>query len=44
MYYGGTVIGLALAIIVMAQWYQLTGRELARSARRSISPARPACP
>jgi putative membrane protein len=42
MYYGGTVIGLALAIIVMAQWYQLTGRELARSARRSISrPGQP---
>jgi putative membrane protein len=36
MYYGGTIIGLALAIIVMAQWYQLTGRELARTARRSI--------
>jgi putative membrane protein len=35
MYYGGTIIGLALAIIVMAQWYQLTGRELARTARRS---------
>jgi putative membrane protein len=37
MYYGGTVIDLALAIIVMTQWYQLTGRELARTARRSIS-------
>jgi putative membrane protein len=37
MYYGGTVIDLALAIIVMAQWYQLTGRELARTARRSIA-------
>ena len=32
MYYGGTVVGLALAIIVMTQWYQLTGRELARTA------------
>ncbi len=37
MYYGGTIIGLALAIIVMAQWYQLTGRELARTARRSAA-------
>jgi uncharacterized membrane protein YccC len=37
MYYGGTIIGLALAIILMTQWYQLTGRELARTARRSIS-------
>ena len=42
MYYGGTIIDLALAIIVMAQWYQLTGRELARTARRSISrPGQP---
>ncbi len=35
MYYGGTIIDLALAIIVMTQWYQATGRELARTARRS---------
>jgi hypothetical protein len=28
MYYGGTVIGFALAIILMTQWHQLTGREL----------------
>ena len=42
MYYGGTIIDLALAIIVMAQWYQLTGRELARTARRSFSrPGQP---
>jgi hypothetical protein len=39
MYYGGTVIGLALAIIVMTQWYQLTGRALARTARRSNDQA-----
>ena len=31
MYYGGTIIGLALAIIAMAQWYQLTGRALAHA-------------
>jgi putative membrane protein len=49
MYYGGTIIGLALSVIVMAQWYQATGRELTRIARRSASapgalaaaPARP---
>jgi putative membrane protein len=37
MYYGGTVIDVALAAIVMAQWYAATGRSLARAARR---PAR----
>jgi len=42
MYYGGTVIGLTLAVIVMTQWYQATGRELARAARRS--PAGPRAP
>ena len=39
MYYGGTIIGVALAIIVMTQWYQLTGRALARTARRSNDQA-----
>lgn len=34
MYYGGTVIDLALAIVLMAQWYQASGRALARTARR----------
>jgi putative membrane protein len=37
MYYGGTIIGLALAIIMMTRWYQLTGRELSRTPRRIIS-------
>jgi putative membrane protein len=37
MYYGGTLTGLALAIVLMAQWYRSTGRALARSARRAIS-------
>jgi putative membrane protein len=37
MYYGGTLIDLALAIILMTRWYQWTGRELARTARRSTS-------
>ena len=36
MYYGGTIIDLALAVIVMTQWYQATGRELARTARRQL--------
>ena len=40
LYYGGTIIDLVLAIIVMTQWYQATGRELARTARRAaIGPA-----
>ncbi len=43
MYYGGTIIGLALAIIVMTQWYKLTGRELARTAPIKF-PARPSYP
>jgi putative membrane protein len=34
MYYGGTVVDVALAAIVMAQWYSATGRSLARAARR----------
>jgi len=34
MYYGGTVIDVALAAIVMAQWYAATGRSLARARRR----------
>jgi putative membrane protein len=41
MYYGGTIIDIALAIIVMTQWYQATGRELARAARRSAAGPRP---
>jgi putative membrane protein len=35
MYYGGTVIDIALAIVLMAQWYQASGRALARTARRA---------
>jgi putative membrane protein len=44
MYYGGTVIDLALAIILMSQWYQATGRELARAAQRSASQPRAQSP
>jgi putative membrane protein len=36
MYYGGTVIDIALAVVLMAQWYQASGRTLARAARRAI--------
>ena len=37
MYYGGTVIEIALAAVVMAQWYLVSGRALARARRRSQS-------
>lgn len=35
MYYGGTVIDVALAIVMMTQWYLASGRVLARDRRRS---------
>ncbi len=38
MYYGGTVIDIARAIVLMAQWYQASGRALARTARRGNAP------
>jgi putative membrane protein len=44
MYYGGTVIDLVLAVIVMTQWYQSTGRELDRRARRSVPATSGAAP
>jgi hypothetical protein len=34
--------GLALAAIVMAQWYAATGRSLARAAQASLRGLRPA--
>ena len=37
MYYGGTVIEVALAAVVMAQWYLVSGRALVRTRRRSQS-------
>ena len=37
MYYGGTVIEVALAAVVMTQWYLVSGRALARTRRRSES-------
>jgi putative membrane protein len=39
MYYGGTVIDVALAAIIMAQWYAAAGRTLARERRRSATTA-----
>ena len=47
MYYGGTVIEVALAAVVMAQWYLASGRAVARTRRRSqsLGPQLPiACP
>jgi hypothetical protein len=37
MYYGGTVVEVTLAAVVMAQWYQISGRALTRTRRRSQS-------
>jgi hypothetical protein len=37
MYYGGTVIEVALAAVVMTHWYLVSGRALARTRRRSQS-------
>jgi putative membrane protein len=39
MYYGGTAIDVALAVIVMTQWYLAAGRALARARRRVAAPA-----
>jgi putative membrane protein len=41
MYYGGTVIEVALAAVVMAQWYLVSGRALARTRRRSEASVSP---
>ncbi len=35
MYYGGTLVDIALATAVLARWYAAGGRELARTARRA---------
>ena len=35
MYYGGIIIDIALAVILMTQWYRATGRDLARATRRA---------
>jgi putative membrane protein len=36
MYYGGTLADVALAVVMMAQWYQVTGRALRRDQRRGV--------
>jgi putative membrane protein len=38
LYYGGTVVDVALAVIVMAQWYLASGRVLQRARRRAATP------
>lgn len=35
MYYGGTLVDVALAVAVLARWYTAGGRELARDGRRA---------
>ena len=35
MYYGGTVVDLAMAVALMGQWYRATGREHRRMLRRA---------
>jgi putative membrane protein len=35
MYYGGTLVDVALAVAVLAAWYAAGGRELARAERRA---------
>jgi putative membrane protein len=39
MYYGGTVVEVALAVALMAGWYARTGRELRRERRRALATA-----
>jgi putative membrane protein len=38
MYYGGTAADVALAIVLLAQWWRVSGRALARERRRSAAP------
>lgn len=37
MYYGGTVVDVLLAVALMAQWYQATGREHSHELRRATA-------
>jgi putative membrane protein len=41
LYYGGTVIDVALAVIMMAQWYLASDRDLTRARRRAATPWAP---
>ncbi|MGS0687895.1 cytochrome c oxidase assembly protein [Nakamurella sp. GG22] len=38
MYYGGTVVEVALGIAVLSRWYAASGRELRRQQRRQVVP------
>jgi len=40
MYYGGAVIDLALATVLMAQWWRISGRMLTRSTRPTFGANR----
>jgi putative membrane protein len=44
MYSGGTAVDVALAVIIMTQWYQSTGRALLREQRRMAVLATAAAP
>ena len=37
MYYGGTLADVALAVVLMTQWYQSTGRAWRREQRRTAA-------
>jgi putative membrane protein len=37
MYYGGTAVEVAFAVVLMAGWYARTGRELQREQRRALA-------
>lgn len=36
MYYGGTIIEMTLAAVVMTQWWRTSGRRLAKDARHQV--------
>lgn len=44
MYYGGTVIDLGIAVVLMTQWWRVTGRDLARTSRRAFATEARGCP
>jgi putative membrane protein len=41
MYYGGTLVDIAMAVAVMTQWYVAAGRDYRRQLRRSSTPHAP---
>jgi putative membrane protein len=42
MYYGGTLVDVALAVAVLTDWYAAGGRDLARAERRAVRNRSPA--